>query len=70
MTLTGQVSIIRARIAKGWTQATLAERLGVHVQQVQNDEVTLYQSASFARLSKIAAALGLEVKEAALKVVK
>jgi ribosome-binding protein aMBF1 (putative translation factor) len=63
-------TLIRARIAKGWTQAQLAERLGVRVQQVQNDEATLYQSASFARLNKIATALGLEVKQAKVLVGK
>jgi HTH-type transcriptional regulator / antitoxin HipB len=62
--------LIRARIAKGWTQGQLAERLGVRVQQVQNDEATLYQSASFARLNKIATALGVEVREAKVLVVK
>jgi HTH-type transcriptional regulator / antitoxin HipB len=63
-------TLIRARIAKGWTQGQLAERLGVRVQQVQNDEATLYQSASFARLNKIAAALGIEIKEAKVLVGK
>jgi ribosome-binding protein aMBF1 (putative translation factor) len=63
-------TLIRARIAKGWTQAQLSERLGVRVQQVQNDEATLYQSASFARLNKIATALGVEVREAKVLVVK
>jgi ribosome-binding protein aMBF1 (putative translation factor) len=63
-------TLIRARIAKGWTQGQLAERLGVRVQQVQNDEATLYQSASFARLNKIATALGVVVKEAKVLVGK
>ncbi len=63
-------TLIRARIAKGWTQTNLAEHLGVRVQQVQNDEATLYQSANFARLSRIADVLGLEVKEAIVAVSK
>jgi HTH-type transcriptional regulator / antitoxin HipB len=63
-------TLIRARIAKGWTQANLAEHLGVRVQQVQNDEATLYQSANFSRLSRIADVLGLEVKEAKVAIGK
>jgi HTH-type transcriptional regulator/antitoxin HigA len=61
-------ALIRARIAKGWTQAQLAERLGVRVQQVQNDEATLYQSASFSRLKRIAQALGADLGESELRV--
>lgn len=61
-------ALIRARIAKGWTQTQLAERLGVRTQQVQNDEATLYQSASFARLTRIAKTLEVEFERAELKV--
>jgi DNA-binding XRE family transcriptional regulator len=61
-------ALVRARIAKGWTQADLAARMGVKPQQVQNDEITNYQSASFARLTKIARVLGMELETATLQV--
>ncbi len=55
-------TLIRARIAKGWTQAELASRMGVKPQQVQNDEITHYQSANFARLSRVARVLGVQIE--------
>lgn len=54
-------ALISARIARGWTQADLAERLGVAEQQVQRYEATDYASASFARLVDIARALEVDV---------
>ena len=54
-------TLIRARIVKGWTQAELASRMGVKPQQVQNDEITHYQSANFARLSRVARVLGVQL---------
>jgi HTH-type transcriptional regulator/antitoxin HigA len=57
--------LIKARIARGWTQRRLAEELGVAEQQVQRYEATEYRSASLARICDIAAALGVEVVETA-----
>ncbi len=56
-------ALVKARISKGWTQRQLAERLGVAEQQVQRYEATGYASASLARLSDIAVALGARVRE-------
>lgn len=55
--------LIQARIARGWTQASLAEALGVAEQQIQRYESTEYRSASLARICDIAAALGVDVTE-------
>ena len=52
-------ALIRARIAAGMTQESLARRLGVKPQQVQRYEATEYESASFARILKVVQALGL-----------
>lgn len=48
---------IRKRIAKGWTQNDLAERLKMHYQQIQRYESTDYASATLETLQKVAAAL-------------
>lgn len=50
-------SLIRARIAVGWTQRELAKRLGTTEQQIQRYEATNYESASFRKISEIADAL-------------
>jgi HTH-type transcriptional regulator/antitoxin HigA len=52
-------TLIRARIASGMTQEGLARRLGAKTQQVQRYKATEYESASFARISKVVQALGL-----------
>lgn len=52
-------ALIKARVARGWTQRQLADRLGVAEQQVQRYESTGYRSASLARLCDIADALGV-----------
>ena len=57
-------ALIRARIAAGMTQESLARRLGVKPQQVQRDEATEYGSASFARILKVVQALGLSMPKA------
>lgn len=49
--------LIRARIARGLTQADLAESLGLKEQQIQRYEATDYESASLARLKEVAQAL-------------
>ena len=56
-------ALVKARVARGWTQRRLAEELGVAEQQVQRYEATGYASASLARLADVAAALGLIVTE-------
>ncbi len=57
--------LVKARIARGWSQGRLAEALGVAEQQVQRYESTGYRSASLARLCDVAAALGVTVTEEA-----
>jgi len=56
-------ALIKARIARGWTQADLAGALGVAEQQVQRYEATRYTGASLARLGDIATALNVTVSE-------
>jgi transcriptional regulator with XRE-family HTH domain len=51
--------LTQARIVSGLTQAELADKLGVAEQQVQRDEKTGYAQASFERILKTAAVLGL-----------
>lgn len=58
-------ALIKARIARGWTQRRLAETLGVAEQQVQRYESSAYRSASLARLCDIADALGISFTERA-----
>lgn len=58
-------ALIKARVARGWTQRQLADRLGVAEQQIQRSEATAYRSASLARLSDIADALGVSFSERA-----
>ena len=53
--------LIRGRIARRLTQKELAERLGVHMQQVQQYEATEYERASLARVREVFQALGLEL---------
>lgn len=55
--------LVKARIARGWTQRELGEALGVAEQQVQRYESTGYRSASLARICDVAAALQVTVTE-------
>jgi ribosome-binding protein aMBF1 (putative translation factor) len=57
--------LVRARIARGWTQAQLAEALGIAAQQVQRYESTGYASASLSRINDVAKALDIEISETA-----
>ena len=50
--------LIQWRIAKHWTQADLAKRLGLATQQIQRYENTDYLTANLMTLTKVAAALG------------
>src|SRR5713226_3340058 len=50
--------LVQARIARGWTQRELADRLDLHLQKVQQCKAMNYESASVARLREGARALG------------
>jgi ribosome-binding protein aMBF1 (putative translation factor) len=52
-------ALLQARIAAGLTQAELAKRLGVKVQQVQRDEKMRYAGASLERVIHVAEVLGV-----------
>lgn len=58
--------LVKARIARGWTQRRLAELLGVAEQQVQRYEASGYRSASLARICDVAAALDVTVTQHAV----
>ena len=60
------VLLVKARIARGWTQRQLADALGIAEQQVQRYESTGYRAASLARICDVAAALGVTVTEKAV----
>lgn len=55
--------LIQARIANRWSQKQVAERLGIHEQQVQRYEATRYRGVSFDRLLEIAKILGIHVEQ-------
>lgn len=52
-------SLVQARIAKGWTQKNLAERIGIKEQQVQRYERDLYKTANLKRLSLVCQGLSV-----------
>lgn len=56
-------ALIQARIASGMSQEDLAHRLSLKEQQIQRYEATDYEAASLARVSEVAKALGLQIKE-------
>ena len=56
-------ALVQARIARGWTQKDLADRLGLDEQKIQDYEATDYQRASLARISEIVRALDIEIRE-------
>lgn len=60
------ILLVKARIARGWTQKQLAEGLGVAEQQVQRYESTGYRAASLTRICDVASALGVTVTERAV----
>ena len=51
--------LIGSRIAQNISQRDLADRLGIHEQQIQRYEATDYESANYARLIEVAMALNL-----------
>lgn len=57
--------LVKARIARGWTQRRLGDALGVAEQQVQRYESTGYRSASLARICDVATALDVRITETA-----
>ena len=54
-------ALIKARIAHGFSQKDLAERIGLKEQQIQRYEATDYASASLARIRDVISALDIEV---------
>jgi HTH-type transcriptional regulator/antitoxin HigA len=58
--------LVKARIARGWTQRQLADALGIAEQQMQRYESTGYRAASLARICDVASALGVTVTERAV----
>jgi len=57
----GEISnmLITARIARGWSQDALAEKAGLHTQQIQKYEANDYMEVKFSTLAQIADALGI-----------
>ncbi|WCT11561.1 XRE family transcriptional regulator [Mucilaginibacter jinjuensis] len=53
------LALIKARIVNGLTQAELAEKLGLKMQQIQRYESERYETASLKTLEKIASQLGI-----------
>lgn len=53
--------LVKARIARKWTQKELADRLGVAEQSVQRDEAGGYENAGLARIADVAQALEYEL---------
>jgi len=53
--------LVQARIARGWTQRELAEKLGLHMQKVQQYEATSYASASLTRILDVWRVLGADL---------
>jgi HTH-type transcriptional regulator/antitoxin HigA len=56
-------ALIKARIARNWTQRELGERLELPEQQIQRYEATLYKGVSMERVQEVADALKLRVRE-------
>jgi ribosome-binding protein aMBF1 (putative translation factor) len=56
-------ALVQARIARGWTQKELADRLGLDEQKIQDYEATDYQRASLSRIKEVVRALEIEIRE-------
>jgi HTH-type transcriptional regulator/antitoxin HigA len=54
--------LVKARIARHWTQAQLADALGIAEQQVQRYESDDYQRMSLWRVSEVFDALGYRIR--------
>jgi len=57
--------LIKARIAKGYSQRKLAEVIGLKEQQIQKYEAEEYATANIIRIAEIAKGLGLNISEVA-----
>ena len=57
--------LVRARVARGWSQRQLGSALGIAEQQIQRYEANGYATASLTRLCEVADALGLQIRETA-----
>ena len=55
-------TLIKARVARGYTQKELAKKLNIRPQQVQRYEATGYQSASLRRVVQVMNALDLKLE--------
>jgi transcriptional regulator with XRE-family HTH domain len=55
--------LIKARIAAGLSQKSLADRLHLKEQQIQRYEAERYASASLERLQEVARAIGVEIRK-------
>lgn len=53
-------ALIRARKARGWTQARLGAEVGVRAQQIQQYEHTRYSRASLTRCQEVATVLDID----------
>jgi ribosome-binding protein aMBF1 (putative translation factor) len=56
-------ALVQARIARGWTQKELADRVGLDEQKIQDYEATDYQRASLGRIKEVVRALEIEIRE-------
>lgn len=54
--------LTKGRIARGYTQKELAEKMRLSPQQIQRYEATGYRAASFARIQEIMRVLGLDFR--------
>lgn len=63
-------ALIKGRIAHGWTQADLAQKIGMREQQIQRYEACNYSTACFPRLITIAETMGLEIGEVKTRIKK
>jgi ribosome-binding protein aMBF1 (putative translation factor) len=54
--------LIKGRIARGYTQKKLAERLRIRPQQIQRYEATGYRAASLERILRVMKVLNLDLK--------
>jgi ribosome-binding protein aMBF1 (putative translation factor) len=59
-------ALIAGRVARNWTQADLAQALGIPPQQVQRYEATRYEKASLTRAHDVASILGIKLEGAAV----
>ena len=57
------VALIRARIARNWTQKQLGEKLNLPEQQIQRYEASRYRRVAVERLQEVADALQVRVQE-------